>query len=194
MQRFFVTAGYLLLGLIGITVEIKAALQTSAAGLRLIIVATEAEANGLLTRLQAGEKFEDLARVHSSDRSASAGGYLGTFAPSQLRPEFQAALAGLQPGQVSPVIRLGKEFALLQWLTDGELGTVEKSKAASEPSSRTLQQLWAATLARNSLEAVKELLAKGTPANVVYDDGSTILMGAAQDGQTEIVRALLAAK
>ena len=193
MYRSFLSTGYLLLGLIGLTVAIQAARQGGAAGLRLIIVGTETEADGLLTRLQAGEKFEDLARVHSLDRSASAGGYLGTFAPSQLRPEFQAALADLQPGQVSPVIRLGREFALLQRLTDSELGTVEKSRAASEPSSRTLQQLWAATLARNSLEAVTELLAKGTPANVVFDDGSTILMGAAQDGQTEIVRALLAA-
>jgi ankyrin repeat protein len=166
--------------------------QADLAGLRLIIVRTETEANALVTRLQAGERFEELARTQSIDRSATAGGYLGTFAVSQLRPEFQAAMAGLRPGEISPIVSLGREFALIQWLTDEEVRALEL-KSGAVPSSRALQQLWAAALSGNSLDRVKELLASGASANVVYDDGSTVLMGAAEGGQTEIVRALLAA-
>jgi ankyrin repeat protein len=162
-----------------------AAPQSDIAALRLIVVATQAQADSILNRLQAGERFEQLARTQSMDQSAAAGGYLGTLAISQLRPEFQTALAGLKPGQFSSVIRIGKEFALIQLLTDEEKGPT--------PSSRTLQQLWATALTRNSIDSVKELLASGGSADIVYDDGSTVLMGAAQAGQTEIVRLLLAA-
>ena len=178
--------------LLRMTAAVEAEPQADLVGLRLIIVRTESEANALLTRLQAGEKFEELARTQSIDRSAAVGGYLGTFALSQLRPEFQAAATSLRPGEVSPVVKLGREFALIQLLADAEVRAIE-IKSGAGPSSRSLQQQWATALDRNSLEAVKEMLASGAPANVVYDDGSTVLMGAAQAGQAEIVRALLAA-
>jgi ankyrin repeat protein len=167
-------------------VSLVAAPQSDVAGLRLIVVGTQGQADALLARLQAGENFEDLARTQSIDRSASAGGYLGRLSISQLRPEFQAALAGLKPGQFSSVVRIGKEFALVQLLTDEESGPT--------PSSRSLQQQWATALSRNSIDSVKELLASGSSANIVYDDGSTVLMGAAQAGQTEIVRLLLSVR
>jgi ankyrin repeat protein len=175
-----------LLFLATIISSFQAAPQSDAVAIRLIVVRTEAEAASLLTRLQAGEKFENVARTQSIDRSAAAGGYLGSFAPSQLRSEFQAALTGLRPGQFSQVIKLGREFALIQLLAR------EDVPAPTTPSSRALQQRWAAALTQNNLGMVTELLASGT-ADVIYDDGSTILMGAAQGGQTEIVRALLAA-
>src|SRR5262245_32246524 len=103
----------------------QASPQTESAALRLIVVRTEPEANALLARLQAGEKFEVLAKAQSIDRTAAAGGYLGTFAISQLRAEFQAALNGLRPGQFSSVIRLGREFALIQRLSVEEASSIE---------------------------------------------------------------------
>ena len=163
------------------------------AGIRLIIVRTEAEANAVSTRLQAGARFEDLAKTLSIDRSASAGGYIGTFAVAQLRPEFQAALAGLRPGQVSLPFMLGREFALIQLVTDEEIRAIALKDVRVTPSPRSVQQLWAMALSRNDVTRVRELLATGNSANVVYDDGSTVLMGAAQADQVEIVRALLAA-
>jgi len=66
-------------------------------GLRLIVLKTEAEAAAVLARMQAGEKFEDLARAHSVDSTASAGGYLGTFTIGQLRQELQTSRRVIVP-------------------------------------------------------------------------------------------------
>src|SRR5947207_2559771 len=94
-------------------------------GLRLIILKTEAEAGAVLARMQAGEKFEDLARAHSVDPTASAGGYLGTFTIGQLRPDFQTAVKDLPSGQVSGIVRIGGQFALLQLMPDVETRAIE---------------------------------------------------------------------
>lgn len=49
--------------------------------------------------------FEALAREHSQDGSASAGGDLGWASPGQFVPEFEEAMNGLRPGAMSfPVV------------------------------------------------------------------------------------------
>lgn len=45
--------------------------------------------------------FEALAREHSQDGSAKEGGDLGWAAPGRYVPEFEHALAALQPGEIS---------------------------------------------------------------------------------------------
>lgn len=57
-------------------------------------------------RIEAGQAtFEALAREHSQDGSAAQGGDLGWAAPGRYVPEFEQAVAALQPGQVSaPVV------------------------------------------------------------------------------------------
>jgi ankyrin repeat protein len=162
-------------------------------GLRLIVVRTESEAAALLTRLQAGEKFDELARKHSIDSTASAGGYLGTFTVEQLRPEFQSALQGLSPGENSRVVRIGREFALVQLLTIEETRAIELKNGIDAPRSPTTERLWTMAIAANDSSIVKKLLDSGADFNAKFGDGSTVLMGAAQAGQMEIVRALLAA-
>ena len=79
--------------------------QTQNIGLRMISVKTEAEARDLRARTQKGESFEELARKYSADSTGPAGGYLGTFALSDLRKEFQDGLAGLRPGDVGGEFR-----------------------------------------------------------------------------------------
>ena len=49
-------------------------------------------------------RFEDLAREHSLDGSAAAGGDLGWAAPGQFVPEFEAALDALAIGGISPPV------------------------------------------------------------------------------------------
>ncbi|MDP1690512.1 MAG: peptidylprolyl isomerase [Burkholderiaceae bacterium] len=49
-------------------------------------------------------RFEDLAREHSLDGSAPAGGDLGWATPGQFVPEFEAAMNGLATGGVSPPV------------------------------------------------------------------------------------------
>jgi peptidyl-prolyl cis-trans isomerase C len=66
---------------------------------RHILVATEPFAEKVIARLQAGEKFEDLAKVESMDTSKSQGGDLGWITPDRVVPEFAAALVQLKPGE-----------------------------------------------------------------------------------------------
>jgi tetratricopeptide (TPR) repeat protein len=105
-----------------LTIAVSASAQQPAGvGLRLIMVKTEEEAAGLRSRLQAGEAFEELAKKYSSDSSASGGGYLGIALIENLRKEFQVVLAGLRPGQVSPIVKVSEGHALLQVVPEAEV-------------------------------------------------------------------------
>jgi parvulin-like peptidyl-prolyl isomerase len=78
---------------------------------RHILVATEAEARDLLSRLAGGADFAELAGARSLDVTTQArGGDLGWFARGQLlAPEVEAAAFALKPGELSDVVpsRLG---------------------------------------------------------------------------------------
>lgn len=54
--------------------------------------------------LDGGASFETLARQYSTDATATKGGDMGLVHRGSLTPEFEAALAALPPGVVSPVI------------------------------------------------------------------------------------------
>jgi len=58
--------------------------------------------------------FEELARLHSQDGSASKGGDLGWLYPGDTVPEFETAMSGLKPGQVSDVVQSPFGFHLIQ--------------------------------------------------------------------------------
>jgi len=106
---------------LALTIAVSVMAQQSAGvGLRIIVVKTEEEAVGLQSRLQGGERFEDLAKKYSTDDSASSGGYFGNMVVGDLRKEFQDALAGLGPGQVSPILRISEKYILLQVVTEAE--------------------------------------------------------------------------
>src|SRR5215468_4618698 len=99
---------------------------------RLITVSTEAKAAELRARILAGESFETVAKENSTDPTAPAGGFAGTFAPADLRPELRAALSGLPPGQISGVGRIGNEFFLLEVVAPSEVEwIIENTEAAA---------------------------------------------------------------
>ncbi|WP_229512903.1 peptidylprolyl isomerase [Massilia sp. AB1] len=58
--------------------------------------------------------FEDLARLHSQDGSASKGGDLGWLEPGDTVPEFESAMNNLKPGEISDVIQSPFGFHLIQ--------------------------------------------------------------------------------
>src|SRR5690349_3871275 len=108
--------------LILITIAATSAAAAQEIGLRIIVVKTEAEAKDIRARLQSGTPFEELARRYSRDDSAMAGGYLGSFVLGDLRKEFQDGLSGVQPGGLTPVLRVDGDYVLLQWLKEDEAG------------------------------------------------------------------------
>ena len=103
--------------------------QEESIGLRLIEVRSEAEAAGIRAEVQSGASFDALARAHSVHASASAGGYLGLFQLSDLKPELQRPLTGLAPGRISAVTPLDGGFALFQRLTMEEVNWVVSNDA-----------------------------------------------------------------
>lgn len=60
--------------------------------------------------------FEELARSHSNDLTASKGGDLGWIYPGDTVPEFERAMDALQPGQISEPIESPFGFHLIQVL------------------------------------------------------------------------------
>lgn len=72
---------------------------------RSVEQATE-KAKAIAARLRGGANFADLARTESDDpQSAAKGGALGAAKREMLPPEIAAALAKIQPGQISDPVR-----------------------------------------------------------------------------------------
>ena len=70
-----------------------------------ILVETEDEAKALVTELDGGANFAALAQEHSTGPSGPGGGDLGWFSDGVMVQEFFAAVAKLEPGQVSPPVQ-----------------------------------------------------------------------------------------
>jgi tetratricopeptide (TPR) repeat protein len=90
-------------------------------GVQIIVVPSTKEAQQILDRLKAGEDFATVAKQKSTDATAEDGGYLGKVDPSTLRPELRDAIAGLEPGKFSGIVKLPSGYAILKILPAGEL-------------------------------------------------------------------------
>jgi peptidyl-prolyl cis-trans isomerase C len=66
---------------------------------RHILVEAEEEAKALITELDAGKDFAELAKEKSTGPSAGNGGDLGYFTKGRMVPEFEAAAFALEKGQ-----------------------------------------------------------------------------------------------
>jgi parvulin-like peptidyl-prolyl isomerase len=64
--------------------------------LTVIVVDTKVDSESVRRKLQSGTAFESLAKQYSTHPSAVDGGEFGVFPVADLRPEFRAALAGIQ--------------------------------------------------------------------------------------------------
>ncbi|MGP1347086.1 MAG: peptidylprolyl isomerase [Phycisphaerales bacterium] len=85
------------------------------AAARHILVATEAEATDLKTKIEGGADFAQLAREHSKCPSGRSGGDLGTFSKGDMVPEFdQVVFSELPIGQVSEPVRTQFGYHLLE--------------------------------------------------------------------------------
>ena len=102
--------------------------------LQIIIVSTQPEAQDILDRLHKGEDFAALAKARSIDSTAAAGGSTGRIDPARLSPELRAAVAGLEPDQVSEPIKTTLGFAIVKMLesTPGSPRTASGGTAATD--------------------------------------------------------------
>jgi peptidyl-prolyl cis-trans isomerase SurA len=74
----------------------------------------KAKIDRLKDRIDAGAKFEDLAKLNSEDASAAKGGDLGWINPGDTVTEFQEAMNKLSPGQTSAPVRSPFGWHLIQ--------------------------------------------------------------------------------
>lgn len=70
----------------------------------------------LKERVENGVKFDELARLHSEDASASKGGDLGWINPGDTVPEFENAMNALKPDEVSAPVQSPFGWHLIQVL------------------------------------------------------------------------------
>src|SRR5215510_2130948 len=94
--------------------------QTDNHGVSVIVVGTQSQANELRAQLRSGASFEVLAVKDSLDPTSPQGGYVGMKVSADLPEEFRKALARMQSGEVSPVVRVGERFVLLKIATSAE--------------------------------------------------------------------------
>jgi peptidyl-prolyl cis-trans isomerase C len=88
---------------------------------RHILVRTEAEANEILTRLQAGEDFATLAAQSLDVTSQNTGGDLDWFRRYELmEPSLEDIAFSLQPGQIAGPIPTRLGYHIIQTLEIGE--------------------------------------------------------------------------
>lgn len=65
-----------------------------------ILVETQAEAQAIMSQLQDGADFAELAREESTGPSGPNGGELGWFGTGMMVPEFENAVTALEPGEL----------------------------------------------------------------------------------------------
>jgi peptidyl-prolyl cis-trans isomerase C len=70
-----------------------------------ILVETEEEAKALVTALDGGADFVELAKEKSTGPSGPNGGELGWFGLGMMVPQFETAVLELEIGQVSPPVQ-----------------------------------------------------------------------------------------
>lgn len=70
-----------------------------------ILVETEEEAAALITQLEGGADFAELAQEHSTGPSGPNGGQLGWFGLGMMVPQFETAVISLEAGQVSAPVQ-----------------------------------------------------------------------------------------
>jgi len=69
---------------------------------RHILVETEEQAKDIVSKLDGGADFAELAKEHSIEPGADkSGGDLGWFSPAQMVPPFAAAVTSMEPGSRS---------------------------------------------------------------------------------------------
>lgn len=87
----------------------------------------------LKERLDNGGNFEELARLHSEDASAAAGGDLGWVSPGDTVPEFEHAMNALKDGEISGPVQSPFGWHLIQAI---EHRSQDMSKERQRQSAR----------------------------------------------------------
>ena len=125
-----------------------------------ILVTSEQQANALITQLNSGANFSELAAAHSEDTgSKDAGGDLGFFTKGVMMPEFEAKVFGMKTDEVSTPVKTEFGYHVIK------LNAIQVGQIKSFESVRDgLTKLYKQTKAQASLYDLTENL-----TNLAYE-------------------------
>jgi foldase protein PrsA len=96
---------------------------------RHILVEDEKTAKEVKAKLDAGGKFEDLAKEYSKDPgSAANGGDLGWFGPGKMVAPFEEATYALEINEISAPVKSEHGYHIIQLTEKKEKGSFEEMK------------------------------------------------------------------
>lgn len=103
-----------------------------------ILLEGEEDAQNMLTALEEGADFAELAAEHSIGPSGPNGGALGWFTEGMMVPEFEAAVMELEAGEVSSPVQtqFGWHVVLLNETREQAAPTLDDVRAELEESIR----------------------------------------------------------
>ncbi|MEN8763935.1 MAG: peptidylprolyl isomerase [Thiogranum sp.] len=119
------------------------------------------EADGLVKEMEQGAAFEELARLHSSDRSAENGGNMGYLHHGMLSPAAQTVIDELELGEVSRPVRLLKGVAVFR-VADRKAARLR----AFEDVNKRARELLIRELSDQAWTSLKEQLKSSTAISV----------------------------
>jgi peptidyl-prolyl cis-trans isomerase C len=103
-----------------------------------ILVDSEDKAKALKAEIDGGKDFAVVAQANSSDGSAANGGSLGWFGAGQMVPEFETAVKGMKPGDVTGPVKsqFGWHIIKLNEVRETQPPTLDASKPQIEDQLR----------------------------------------------------------
>lgn len=125
--------------------------------LRQLVLPDQAAARAARERLSKGEDFAEVSRQVSRAPNASQGGLLGWVSTGQLPPEFEAAVFGLGPGELSDPVPSTAGWHIFQ---------VTERRAAGSGADPARRERARAELAAQQAEAARRICVRGLAAQV----------------------------
>lgn len=116
--------------------------------------AAKTKADGLLVQVKGGADFAALAKQHSNDGSAPAGGDLGFFPRGQMVKAFEDAAFALKPGEVSPVVETEFGYHIIKAAEHRDARTVPLAEV-SDRIAQALRQQKQQQLMQEFVQALK---------------------------------------
>jgi peptidyl-prolyl cis-trans isomerase C len=137
--------------------EVKAAYEKEASKVKVservrarhILVQTEKEAKDVLTKLNNGEKFEDIAKQVSLDGSKDYGGDLGYFSAEEMVPEFSKAAFALKNGEISQPVKTDYGWHVIK--------LEDRKQGGAQPFDQVKAGIKAVLMRKKVQDAVSEL-------------------------------------
>ncbi len=132
---------------------------------RHILVETEEEAKEILSALESGADFAELAREKSIGPSAEEGGDLGTFQRKDMVKEFSDVVFNLEPGQISQPFKTQYGWHVAQLLE------IEGAPPSFEANKEQIKDMYLLDEVEARMEAwLDELKAEADITNTLAKD------------------------